>query len=209
MTTSPPSDLSNEAFGQRLRLWRASQNFTQSQAAERLDIDRAYLSQIERGRPPGNALRTRFYLVEQSSPPKNGSKGPSRNLRNLPVLSWAQAALYIDTKEMPATWDEVVPSDVADERAFGVRLRGDSMETRYSDGDIAIVLPSTAPLNGEIVIANLKGQGVFCKIMHAQPENNMVKLSSYNLAYPTMEYHLDEFHWIYPVSDIIIQLRRN
>ncbi len=60
MTSSPPSNIPNETFGQRLRLWRASQNFTQSQAAERLDIDRAYLSQIERGRPPGNALRTRF-----------------------------------------------------------------------------------------------------------------------------------------------------
>ncbi len=83
------------------------------------------------------------------------------------------------------------------------------MEPKYSDGNIAILIPSTEPTNGEIVIANLKGQGVFCKIMHAQPEKNLIKLSSYNPAYPTMEYHLDEFHWIYPAHDIIIQLRRN
>jgi SOS-response transcriptional repressor LexA len=206
---TPSSNISNEAFGQRLRLWRASQNFTQSQAAERLDIDRAYLSQIERGRPPGNALRTRFYLVEQSSNLRSITTGPSRNLRNIPVVSWTQAGVYVNVTEMPATWDEVVPSDVPDERAYGVRLRGDSMEPRFSDGDIAILLPSSAPLNGETVIANLKGQGVFCKILHAQPEKNLLKLSSYNPAYPTMEYHTDEFHWIYPVSHIVKELRRS
>ena len=102
----------------------------------------------------------------------------------------------------------LLPGDVADDRAFGVRLRGDSMEPKFSDGDIAILLPSTAATNGDTVVANIKEQGALCKIMHVQLDKNLVKLSSYNPAYPPTEYHRDEFYWIYPVSAVIKQLRR-
>jgi SOS-response transcriptional repressor LexA len=208
MTPLPPH--SQENFAERLRLWRFNQNLTQAEAARQLDYDRSYLSQIERGRRlPGNALRTRFYLIEKSSSVKvNGHVAATHGLRNLPVLTWTQAGQAVEPGQMPREWDEVVPGDVSDERAFGVRLRGDSMEPKFSDGDIAVLLPGAAPTNGEIVVANLRNQGVFCKIIHVQPDKNLVTLSSYNPAYPTIEYPRDEFHWIYPVATIIRQLRR-
>jgi SOS-response transcriptional repressor LexA len=200
---------SPDRFAERLRLWRVSQNFTQAEAAKQLDIDRSYLSQVERGRAPGNALRTRFFLMEKSaSMGLNGNVGAAYGLRNLPVLSWAQAGQATDFGEIPRDWDEMVPSDVTDERAFGVRLRGDSMEPKFSDGDIAILLPSLAATNGEIVVANLKDEGVLCKIMHVQLDKNLIKLSSYNPAYPPLERHREHFHWIFPVSAVIKQLRR-
>lgn len=199
----------SDSFGERLRFWRVSQNLTQVEAAKLLDIDRGYLSQIERGRPPGNALRTKFQLIEKSSATKsNGNVAGAYGLRNLPVLSWAQAGEATDFGEIPADWEEVVPSDVADERAFAVRLRGDSMEPRFSDGDLAVLLPGIAATNGETVVANLRNQGLLCKIMHVQLDKNLIKLSSYNPAYPATEYHRDEFHWIFPVATIIKQLRR-
>ncbi len=205
MTSSP----SENSFAERLRFWRVSQNFTQAEAAQRLDIDRSYLSQVERGRAPGHALRTRFLLAEKASSRNNpGNTVPAFGLRNLPVLSWAQAGQATDFEEMPRDWNEMVPGDVADDRAFGVRLRGDSMEPRFSDGDIAILLPSLAPTNGEIVVANLRDEGILCKIMHVQLDKNLITLSSYNPAYPPLERHRDQFHWIFPVSSVIKQLRR-
>ena len=198
-----------ESFAERLRFWRVSQNLTQAGAARQLDIDRSYLSQVERGRSPGNALRTRFFLIEKSSSIKvNGNVGAAYGLRNLPVLSWAQAGQASEPGEIPREWDEVVPSDVTDPSAFGVRLHGDSMEPKFADGDIAILLPGTIPTAGEIVVANLRDQGVLCKIMHVQLDKHLVKLSSYNPAYPPTEYHRDEFHWVFPVATIIKQLRR-
>jgi SOS-response transcriptional repressor LexA len=200
---------SNDNFSERLRLWRVSQNLTQAEAAKQLDIDRSYLSQVERWRKPGNALRTRFYLAEKASSVKTfGNVAGSYGLRKVPILSWAQAGQAHDFEQIPSDWEESVPSDVSDERAFGVRLRGDSMEPKFSEGDIAILLPSTAPTNGETVVANIKNQGILCKIMHVQLDKNLVKLSSYNPAYPPTEYHRDEFHWIFPVAAIIKQLRR-
>src|SRR5580658_10143033 len=120
---SLPSN-SIEDFAERLRFWRVSQNLTQAEAAKQLDIDRSYLSQVERGRSPGNALRTRFYLIEKSSSIKIDHGATAYGLRKLPVLSWAQAGQATNFSEIPGDWEEVVPSDVTDERAFGVRLRG-------------------------------------------------------------------------------------
>src|SRR5271156_2091357 len=117
---SASNDLADN-FAERLRFWRGSQNFTQAEAAKQLAIDRSYLSQVERGRAPGNSLRTRFSLMEKSSSVKvHGNVAAAYGLRNLPVLSWAQAGQATDFGEIPRDWDEVVPSDVTDERAFGV-----------------------------------------------------------------------------------------
>jgi SOS-response transcriptional repressor LexA len=196
-------------FADRLRFWRASQDLTQADAAGQLGIDRAYLSQIEGGRKPGSGLRTRFLLLEKTAAIRSSPNvGAAYNLRNLPVLSWAQAGQATEYGEIPSDWDEVVPSDVSDQRAFGVRLRGDSMEPKFSEGDIAILLPSIPPTNGETVVANLKEEGILCKIMHVQLDKNLITLSSYNPAYPPMERHRDQFHWIFPVSAVIKQLRR-
>src|ERR1700679_3311590 len=122
----------NDNFAERLHNWRVTQKMTQAEAARQLDIDRSYLSQVERGRAPGNALRTRFLLIEKSSSVKiNGTVAVAYGLRNLPVLSWVQATQTITVTEFPREWDEVIPSDVADERAFAVRLRGDSMDPKF------------------------------------------------------------------------------
>jgi repressor LexA len=204
------SNIPNDNFAERLRFWRVSQNLTQAEAAKLLDIDRSYLSQVERFRKPGKSLRTRFDLTEKSSSVKgtgNVSAG-AYGLRNLPVLTWAQAGQATDFEQIPSDWDEVVPSNVTDEHAFAVRLRGDSMEPKFSDGDIAVLLPGIAATNGETVVANLRDQGLLCKIMHVQLDKKLITLSSYNPAYPPTEYHRDDFHWIFPVATIIKQLRR-
>jgi SOS-response transcriptional repressor LexA len=201
----------NEDFAERLRLWRVSQNCTQAEAAKLLNINRSYLSQLERGRPPGRSLRERFLQLEKAAfirPPKKAQVIQSLGLRNLPILSWAQAGQATDFEQIPTDWDETVPSDVADEQAFGVRLRGDSMEPKFSDGDIAILLPGTAATNGEVVVANIKDQGMLCKIMHVQLDKNIITLSSYNPAYPPMEYHRDDFNWMFPVATVVKQLQR-
>ena len=198
-----------EDFAERLRLWRTGKRMTQNEAATALGINRSYLSQVEGGRAPGRALRDRFLSVEKSGPARlKESPGRPYGLRNLPILSWAQAGQATDFEQIPSDWDETVPSDVLDEQAFGVRLRGDSMEPKFSDGDIAILLPNTPATNGDIVVANIKDQGAVCKIMHVQLDKHLVTLSSYNPAYPPMEYHRDDFHWIFPAATVIKQLQR-
>jgi len=208
MPHSSPSSGANDDFVESLRLWRVRENLTQAEAAQILKVSRSYFSQVEQGkRNASKKLRARFYLAEKATSRSGKVEGRTPNLRKIPVLSWVQAGEATAFEQWPSDWEERVPSDVADERAFGVRLRGDSMEPKFSDGDIAILLPGTAPTNGEVVVANIRNQGALCKIMQVQLDKRLVKLSSYNPAYPPTEYHRDEFHWIYPVAAIIKQLR--
>ena len=135
-------------------------------------------------------------------------------LRNVPAGAYRgrRPGEVTDLTEIPRDWDEVVPK-----RCFLMSGRlvcgcaGDSMEPKFCDGDIAILLPGSAPT---AMAKSSCGQsqepgGVLCKIvMHVQLDKNLIKLSSYNPAYPPTEYHRQEFHWIFPVAAIIKQLRR-
>jgi SOS-response transcriptional repressor LexA len=224
-------EYTTEDFPRRVRLWRHTLGLTQTEAAQRLGVERSYLSQLEGSRKPGEATRIRFEIEEQKA-----GLGPGPNpaglrvletpeeeyraaaasalyraqsrVRALPVLSWAQAGLATDFQQMPEEWEGSVASEVKDDRSFAVRLRGDSMEPRFEDGDIAVLLPSVAATNGEIVVANLKNEGILCKIMHVQLDKNLITLSSYNPAYPPMQYRREDFHWIFPVAQIVKNLRR-
>ena len=209
---TPHSSHPNESFAERLRFWRVSQNLTRAKAASSgQSRPRLLLPRVERGRSPGNALATRFLLIEKSSSVKvNGNVAAAYGLRNLPVLSWTQAGRGRRTFERnpPPTGTKSCETTFPTSRLSACVCATIRWSPKFSDGDIAILLPGTAPTNGEIVMANLKNQGAFCKIMQVQLDKNLVKLSSYNPAYPPTEYHREEFHWIFPVASIIKQLRR-
>lgn len=219
---------STNDFAKRMRLWRHTLGLNQSEAAQRLQLERSYLSQLEGGRKPGEAARIRFEIEEHKAglgPGPNANPAGLRlmeapnviehpayrfqsRVRSLPVLSWAQAGQAVDFQQMPDEWEGSVASEVNDDKAFAVRLRGDSMEPRFEDGDLAVLLPSVAPTNGEIVVANLKNEGILCKIMHVQLDKNLITLSSYNPAYPPMQYRREDFHWMFPVAQVVKNLRR-
>lgn len=220
---------STSDFATRLRLWRHTLGLNQTEAAQRLNLERSYLSQLEGGRKPGDAARVRFEIEERKSglgptPTSNPAglhlmEAPPEiigyptyryqsRVRSLPVLSWAQAGQAVDFQQMPDEWEGSVASEVTDDKAFAVRLRGDSMEPRFEDGDMAVLLPSVPATNGEIVVANLKNEGILCKIMHVQLDKNLITLSSYNPAYPPMQYRREDFHWMFPVAQVVKNLRR-
>ena len=108
-----PSIPMDDAFAERLRSWRVGAKLTQAEAAGKLGIDRAYLSQIEGGRKPGARLRTRFLLEEKAASLKRSTLIVG-GLRSLPVLSWAQAGEATEFGEIPADWDDVVPSNTTE-----------------------------------------------------------------------------------------------
>ncbi len=200
---------SPDNFAERLRFWRVSQSFTQAEAARQLDIDRSYLSQIERGRAPGTSLRTRFLLVEKSTTRITTNPGATESgTVQLPLLNWSQAASLQHSGESIREWDEVLPSSTTDDRAFAVRIRGDAMEPKFFDLDIAVILRHETPANGDIILANVKSDGLFCRILHTQQDRPTLRLSAYNPAYLPLEYRREEVLWIHPIAMIIRHLRR-
>jgi SOS-response transcriptional repressor LexA len=126
----------------------------------------------------------------------------------IPLLTWDHAGELGDVHQVSSYAAETMPGDPGDLSAFAVRLRGDSMEPRFEDGDLLVVSPGISPTNGDIVLGNLKEQGVCCKIMHVQHDKSQITLTCYNPAYPPMVHTREDFNWIYPVTQVVKNLRR-
>jgi SOS-response transcriptional repressor LexA len=123
-------------------------------------------------------------------------------IREVPIVSWAQAGDLVAYTDLDAAWHEFTATTCRDENCFAVTIAGDSMEPKYSSGDIAILMPNVEPRNGCLVVCKLKNEGVFFKLFHQSNDNNLFRLSSYNPVYPVMECKKDDFVWVYPVWQV-------
>ncbi len=129
--------------------------------------------------------------------------------REVPLISWTQAGLATAFDEIPNSWQECVPAAVNDGSAFAIQLRGDSMEPKYQEGDIAVVLPKSPARHGDLVVANIKAEGFAFKILNlVGGDPRRVRLTSYNVAYEPMDFDRDDFHWIHPVHSVTRLIRR-
>jgi SOS-response transcriptional repressor LexA len=177
--------------------------------AELLGVEPAWLLHGREPKLNASSLRIGEQAVHNLSLEKPSTHYATSRTREVPLISWTQAALVTAPDEIPESWPERVPAAVSDNRAFAIQLRGDSMEPRYQEGDIAVVLPSIAAHNGDLVVANIKEEGFAFKILNlVGGDSGHVKLTSYNPVYAPMEYPRAKFHWIYPVDSVTKRIRR-
>lgn len=123
--------------------------------------------------------------------------------RYVPLLSMAQCGTMMAYDDSAYDHSGFIAIDPKDGKAFALTLAGDSMSPHIAPGDVAIVYPSKQPRNGCIVIAKLDddhGGDVMLKLY--QQSGDRVILSSYNPAYPPMDWLKRDFRWIYPVASI-------
>ena len=123
-------------------------------------------------------------------------------IRRVPIVAWAHAGTLKAYSDLDESWHEYTATTCRDENSFAVIIEGDSMEPKYSTGDIAITMPNVEPRNGCLVVCKLKNEGVFFKLFHQSSDGKNFRLSSYNTVYPVMECRRDEFVWIYPVYQV-------
>jgi SOS-response transcriptional repressor LexA len=133
--------------------------------------------------------------------------------RFVPLISMAQAGTMSRTAFTDGNYQHegALAFDVTDNSAIAVRIVGDSMAPQYGEGDLAVVYPSLAPRNNDLVISKLRdeaGGDVFFKIFSTRDSGRRVVLTSYNPAYPPVDYARDEFEWLYPVVAVTKLLRR-
>jgi SOS-response transcriptional repressor LexA len=117
--------------------------------------------------------------------------------RMVPVIGWAHAGEAGSYEELPKSWQNRVPTDCGDPKAFGVSLEGDSMEPKFSDGDILIVQPTTEAHSGCFVVARFVDDSVIFRRLEMRRDR--IILVPLNPQYLASEHTADEFSWIYPV----------
>ena len=131
--------------------------------------------------------------------------------RYVPLISMAQAGSMKSFSDEAYQYDAHIAFNVTDRRAIAVKIRGDSMAPQYGEGDIVILYPSSEPRTGDLVIARLSpehGDDVMFKIFSTTQAGRRVVLSSYNPAFPPLEYDRADFAWIYPAASVVKNLRK-
>ena len=134
--------------------------------------------------------------------PGIAGRQPKIEIFQVPIVAWAQAGNLVAYTDLDASWHEFTATTCRDENCFAVTIEGDSMEPKYSAGDIAVLMPNVEPRNGCLVVCKLKNEGVFFKLFHQSSDGKIFRLSSYNAVYPVMECKKDEFVWVYPVAQV-------
>lgn len=120
---------------------------------------------------------TRSDLMEEHT-----DGGPVEVIK-VPIYGRVAAGIPIDMIE-DITDEEEIPKEMGrgGKVYFGLRIKGDSMEPKMSDGDHIIVLRQDDAESGDIVVASVNGNDATCKVLKKYDDG--IALISTNPAYP-------------------------
>lgn len=182
---------------------------TQGELAEKLGISRPHLSKLENSQARlSPKLGRRVADLCRSVGMHVG--GRTTQIRGVPVRSWAQAGAGLDFEELALDWQKRVATDCPDDDAFGVEIQGDSMEPKFFQGDIAVLMPTHQPRNGSLVVARLDREGIVFKVFTARGETprRTCYFTSYNPVFQPIEVAESTVVWNFPVYQVIRQVWR-
>ncbi|MGJ8674035.1 LexA family protein [Rubritalea sp.] len=210
-------------FSHTLYKLRKSLKLTQSQMAEKMGLSLSYIHQLEaEKRTPSDAIRTLVQIMQTKEDLGGSAYNESGNeqgglgdileeeiskyrCRMIPLVGWAHAGDPLDYEgdhESP-----LVPTECRDPQAFGVRLEGDSMEPRFYEDDVLIVMPSEFAHSGSFAVAKFKEGGIIFRQIERQigametkaTGDEFVRLVPVNARWTVTEHKEQDFEWIYPV----------
>ncbi|MEX3914842.1 LexA family protein [Paraburkholderia sp. BR10872] len=123
--------------------------------------------------------------------------------RRIPIISYVQAGMMTEAMDPFALGDgfEVILADLdVSNGTFALRIKGDSMRDRFSEGDVVIIDPEVEPLPGDFVVAkNTNEEATFKKY---RPRGSDVRgdmifeLVPLNDDYPTLHSERDHLRVI-------------
>lgn len=135
----------------------------------------------------------------------NKGVGSAPEVRFVPLLHWSDAH---DFKNSYFSSDRVIsrlPTSCDDEKSFAVRLEGDSMEPKFSEGVDLIVSPERIPYSGQYVLMSFTGNsGVLFR--RVEISGDEITVIPENERYPVGKYNAADVEWIYPVYEVIHRL---
>lgn len=176
----------------RLKILRKEFNYTQKDMGKLLDITPSAYGFYEQGRntPTIDILEKMANLFSVSIDYLMGNddirlKNEVKidNVVKLPVLGSVRAGVGGLAVEEVIGYEYAfnIPTDASD--YFYLKVKGDSMEPKISEGDLALVKKQCDVESGELAIVLINGdEGVIKKIV--KTENHTVELHSFNPYYP-------------------------
>ena len=158
----------------RLSIALSNANMKPQELANRAEVNKASISQYINGsHKPSNISAGKMASVLKVSPlwlmgfdvpmaetilTAKSSKGVAIN-----VLGRVAAGIPIEAVEEIIDTEEITEELARTGSFFGLQIHGDSMEPKFSEGDVVIVRQQNDAESGDIVIATVNGDNATCK----------------------------------------------
>lgn len=184
-------------IGDRIRALRTNSGMTQVELAYKLNISNSTLSQYESGaRTPSDDMKLKIaalfqvstdYLLSGTSASTISTK--SKGVR-IPVLGEVRAGYPAEAVENIIDYEEIDEELARHGEYFALRIKGDSMEPRFTEGDVVIVRKQQTADSGDIVVALVNGDSATIKKL--KRHQNGITLVASNPVYEPMYYSNEE-----------------
>lgn len=157
---------SMKSVGDFLKEKRNQKGYSLRELGNLADVNHSHISDVEKGsKEPTlkwmmkvvNALSIDLneLMRETGFLPPDAEPVDKKKIKSVPVLSWTQCGNWKAMGE--ESFDEYIDTDANGE--FALKVRGDSMEPVFFEGDIIIINPYLKQEHGDyIVVANHEGE---------------------------------------------------
>jgi repressor LexA len=180
--------------------------------ASKLGIAKSTISMYENGKrePDYETLEliADFFNVNIGSllTGKTALKSKSATGTCIPVLGYVRAGIPVEAVEDILDYEEISSDLASTGEFFALKIKGDSMEPKISEGDVVIVRKQEQVENGELAVVLVNGNDATVKRFYMNESG--VTLISSNPSYPPFIYSKEQVAEL-PVSVIgkVIELR--
>ena len=158
------STLKPLGIGKRIKSKRKERGFTQQELANKANISRSYLGDLEGDRynPSIDTLKDIAdalgvditELIEDTS---------SKRSVKIPVLGHIAAGIPMEAITDIIDYEEIPIEMARCGEYFALKVKGDSMEPKFSEGDVVIVRKQSDVESGEIAIVIVNGEDATIK----------------------------------------------
>jgi hypothetical protein len=183
-------------IGDRIRALRINAGMTQVELANKLNISNSTLSQYESGaRTPSDDMKLKIAALFQVSTDyllsgtTNTVNTKTKGVQ-IPVLGEVRAGYPMEAVENIIDYEEIDEDMARRGEFFALRIKGDSMEPRFVEGDVVIVRKQQTADSGDIVVALVNGDSATIKKL--KRHQNGITLVPSNSAYEPMYYSNEE-----------------
>ena len=166
-----------------IKEFRKNANMSQDELAKKTGYsDRSSIAKIESGQVdlPQSKIMLFANALGVTASELMGNTGIIVEPRKIPVLGRVAAGIPLEMIEEVID-EEEIPGNMVGEY-FGLRIKGDSMEPKISEGDTVIVRKQDDVDDGDIAIVTINGEDATCKRVFKYAET--LVLMSNNPKYP-------------------------
>lgn len=181
------------SVGENIKQLRKNKSLTQTQFAQIFGVTNGAIAmwETDKRQPDGETLARLadfFGVTVDYILGREASNRPPRSRRGkwIPVYGEIAAGIPIEAIEDIIDYEEIPDEMAATGDYIALRIKGDSMEPKISDGDVVIIRRQENVENGEIAAVMVNGDSATLK--QIKREDNGLWLISSNQAYPPVFY---------------------